>query len=104
MTKEIEREIVSQMDKVYSGFKCSVCSKEFKKQCHLTNHLKTHNLSKEQKLEKERLRKEKIRTNVEFTENEKQRNRIAKKQKQADSALNEVIKKSNKKSMSKARN
>merc|ERR1712228_353338 len=57
-SKAVKMSVIEKMDEVLSPmFRCPTCSKEFKEQRYLTNHQKTHQTSKIEKLAKDRQRK-----------------------------------------------
>merc|ERR1712228_356842 len=83
-SKAVKMSVIEKMDKVLSPmFQCPTCSKEFKEQRYLTNHQKTHQTSKIEKLAKDRQRKgtQRMDPNYRKEEAEKSKDAMSKKRK-----------------------
>merc|ERR1739838_259843 len=84
-SNEVEASVSKQMDEVYNPiFKCPQCPKEFKMQRYLTNHLKSHETSANQKLDKKKQYQQLRRKNPEYCEKESEKNQKHKAEKRQD--------------------
>jgi len=69
-SKTVKSNVIKKMDTVLDMFRCPVCPKEFRLKQSLTNHLKSHDRSEEQKLEIKREAKAQKRKNPTFRKEE----------------------------------
>merc|ERR1739838_548410 len=103
-TNEVEASVSKQMDEVYNPiFKCPQCPKEFKMQRYLTNHLKSHEISLNQKLEKKKQYQQLKRKNPEYCEKEAEKNKKHMAEKRQDTEYHEKEAAVNKKHMAEKR-
>merc|ERR1712228_389365 len=84
-SKAVKMSVIEKMDEVLSPmFRCPTCSKEFKEQRYLTNHQKTHQTSKIEKLAKDRQRKGTQRMDPNYRKEEAKKNKGAMSKKRKD--------------------
>merc|ERR1712228_431532 len=77
--------VIEKMDEVLSPmFRYPTCSKEFELQRYLTNHQKTHQTSKTEKLAKDCQRKSTLRMDPNYRKEEAEKNKDAKSKKRKD--------------------
>merc|ERR1712228_585831 len=84
-SKAVKKSVIEKMDEVLSPmFRCPTCSKEFELQRYLTNHQKTHQTSKIEKLAKDCQRKSTQRMDPNYCKEEAEKNKDAKSKKRKD--------------------